>query len=268
MHSGDDRPDARGGTPVVPAGEAEQGARYEKREDSGRIEIDFGAGVAAIDRACADVRAFLEAQRLSSSCAFELTLVLREALANAVVHGSAQGEPVRLAVTFAGDEVSIAVQDGGPGFDWRRHGGAVPPPEVTSGRGLSIMKSYADEVSFNERGNAVYLRKKLRQKGACMSAETVAGNEVKVALDTDVIASTVGALKERLKALVEQGSRQIVLDCKAVEVIDSMGIGLLVATHNSLAKSGGRLVLVNASEAVCNLLRTMRLDKHFSVNPA
>lgn len=240
---------------------------YEKREGAERLDIAFRADLDHVDAVCEEARRFLDRSGLSAA-AFDVVLVLREALSNAVIHGSKAGGQVRMSLGLTGDEVLIEVRDEGPGWDWRAQDFEVPPPESTSGRGLSIMKSYADELTFNEQGNAVCLRKRVRRKGADMSAGENAGSEAVVVLEKGVVATSVGVLKERFKSLVEQGTRRIVLDCAAMEVIDSMGIGLLVATHNSLAKAGGNLTLINTSEAVYNLLRTMRLDKHFTVKPA
>ncbi|MGE4553511.1 MAG: STAS domain-containing protein [Desulfovibrionaceae bacterium] len=78
-------------------------------------------------------------------------------------------------------------------------------------------------------------------------------------------AAEVEDLRGRLKALVDGGARHLVLDMDAVEILDSMGIGLLVAAHNTLRGVGGVFEVVNASPDVFNLLRTMRLDKHFSI---
>ena len=55
------------------------------------------------------------------------------------------------------------------------------------------------------------------------------------------------------------------MDLDGVELIDSIGMGLLIAAHNSLMKNGGKLKVVNPSEDILRLLRTMRLDKHFEV---
>ena len=60
----------------------------------------------------------------------------------------------------------------------------------------------------------------------------------------------------------------LVIDLSRVELIDSVGIGLLIAAHNSLSKTGERLVLENINPDLAGLLRTMRLDKHFVIETA
>jgi len=84
----------------------------------------------------------------------------------------------------------------------------------------------------------------------------------------NIVASDVDSLKEAFKLKIGEGLVNLTLDCSRLEVIDSIGIGLLVATHNSLAQKSGTLKLINTSPDVYNLLTTMRLHKHFTVLPA
>lgn len=82
---------------------------------------------------------------------------------------------------------------------------------------------------------------------------------------SDVVASMAQDFKAELKGLLEAGVRQLTVDLDAVEMVDSVGLGIFIATHNSLHKMGGSLTLVNVSADIAMLLRTMRLDKHFTV---
>ena len=84
----------------------------------------------------------------------------------------------------------------------------------------------------------------------------------------DIVASVAEALRARLKEVLQEGVTGLVIDLSRVELIDSVGIGLLIAVHNSLGKKGGRLVLRHVNADLAALLRTMRLDKHFQVETA
>ena len=90
---------------------------------------------------------------------------LREALANAMVHGNQMDAHKRVYVACrctADGEVSITVQDEGSGFE----SGTVPDPTdpenrlVTHGRGIYLMRMSMDEVCFEQGGAVVYMRKK------------------------------------------------------------------------------------------------------------
>lgn len=94
------------------------------------------------------------------------------------------------------------------------------------------------------------------------------GNEATVRVAGDLVASVAEALQPELKALVAAGVRTLTVDLEQAEFVDSMGVGLLIAAHNTLELAGGSLVVVNARTEVHRLLQTMRLDRHFRVLPA
>lgn len=81
----------------------------------------------------------------------------------------------------------------------------------------------------------------------------------------DIVASMAVTFKEKLRDAVREHPGGLTIDMAGVGLIDSVGLGLLVATHNSLSKAGGKLTLVNTGGDVLSLLRAMRLDKHFQV---
>jgi len=81
----------------------------------------------------------------------------------------------------------------------------------------------------------------------------------------DIIASTAQELRQSLWSLVEEGLQWIVVDLTGVRMIDSIGLGVMIATHNALKKKGGRLCVVNASRDLFSLFSARRLDKHFEV---
>ena len=98
-----------------------------------------------------------------------------------------------------------------------------------------------------------------------MSEITKDGDKVIVKPGTDIVASMVKQLKEEMKQALDDGAVEMAVDLSGVEMMDSMGIGLLIAAHNSLEKNGGQLELLNTSVDILNLLKNMRLDKHFIV---
>ena len=91
-------------------------------------------------------------------------------------------------------------------------------------------------------------------------------SQVTVRADQDVVASAVPTLRSQLREAMENSPRELVLDLEKVEMMDSSGIGLLIAAHNSLRRQGGRLAVVHASHDILELLRAMRLHQHFTVS--
>lgn len=94
------------------------------------------------------------------------------------------------------------------------------------------------------------------------------GNQVVLTPQQDIVASVSAEIRKLLKEQIDQGCKELVLDMQHVEMIDSMGIGLLIAAHNSLNKNGGELKAINLSQDLMSLFKNMRLDKHFSVEGA
>jgi anti-anti-sigma factor len=84
----------------------------------------------------------------------------------------------------------------------------------------------------------------------------------------DIVASMADGFRKRLLKVVKGGAKDLVIDLKGVEMIDSVGIGVIIATHNSMSSSGGTLRLTNLSQDIYGLFKTMRLDEHFDVQPA
>lgn len=94
----------------------------------------------------------------------DIELALLEALTNAVIHGNSANSSKRVYVIcrcYLDGEVSIMVRDEGTGFD----SSAVLDPTsrenllFTHGRGIYLMKTLMDEVSFEEGGSVVQMRK-------------------------------------------------------------------------------------------------------------
>jgi anti-anti-sigma factor len=81
-----------------------------------------------------------------------------------------------------------------------------------------------------------------------------------------IVAASIPELRSKMREMVEEGVRDMVIDLTDVQIVDSSGIGLLIAAYNSLRKVGGRLAVINASADILELFQTMRMHQHFSVS--
>ncbi len=92
---------------------------------------------------------------------FNLRTALAEALSNAIAYGNRydSSKLVRVRVEVTPAVVRVHVVDDGDGFD----PGAVADPtlpgnlEREDGRGLFVLRHLVDQVSFNDKGNAICL---------------------------------------------------------------------------------------------------------------
>lgn len=91
------------------------------------------------------------------------------------------------------------------------------------------------------------------------------GDAAIVAPHGDIVASGMPELRPALRDLVREGRRQVTVDLEETKMIDSTGLGLLLAAFNSLRQAQGTLTIVNASPEIIELLRTMRIHQHFEV---
>jgi serine/threonine-protein kinase RsbW len=100
---------------------------------------------------------------LSRVNCFAAELLVREALTNAVVHGSLSdpARHVRCALRLKGRCLLIAVEDEGSGFNWRAAWRNAASFADSSGRGIEILRRYANRVRYNERGNVVTMLKRI-----------------------------------------------------------------------------------------------------------
>ncbi|MGY6215977.1 ATP-binding protein [Methylolobus aquaticus] len=112
------------------------------------------------------------AQRLDNyrgdreALAFHLNVVVTEAVGNAIRHGLSEHQQsrVRLCIEVRGDELIIEVHDRGQGFDLCSLSEACPDDLDEGGRGLFLMRSLMDSVSYRRTraGNVLEMRKRLR----------------------------------------------------------------------------------------------------------
>jgi anti-anti-sigma factor len=86
-----------------------------------------------------------------------------------------------------------------------------------------------------------------------------------IAPGRDIVASHAQELRRTLWSLIEEGVTDVTIDLAGVQMIDSIGLGVLIAAHNSLKKKQGRLAIIHVSKEILGLLKTMRLDRHFDI---
>lgn len=100
---------------------------------------------------------------------------------------------------------------------------------------------------------------------ARMSNHGVNGVSV-VALDGRIVLGVENdALREKLKSLMAEGKKRIVLNMDKIEYIDSAGLGILVAAHKGAKTQGASLRLCNLGNHFREVLQITRLLTVFDV---
>lgn len=129
-----------------------------------RFEVSLPADVAAISPVVGWVMRLVGELDYASGKEFEIEMALREALANAVLHGC-KGDPsqkIDCSVTCDRKQgILIVVRDPGPGFDPK----SIPSPTEDSnlhadhGRGILLINKLMDEVKHEQNGTVIRMRK-------------------------------------------------------------------------------------------------------------
>ena len=192
---------------------------------------------------------------------FAVELVAREALQNAIDYGCGRDpeRSARVEVRLEGEVLSLRVDDEGPGFD----------PETTlalersresesSGNGLSIIAAYSDRYHFENGGRTLVAEFVLRE--AVTMQETK--EQGRWTPSGDIVAANAQAAKDELRTIVGSSAGEFLVDLSGVRMIDSKGLGILIAAINSLEAAGRELRVVGANEDLVGLFRMMRLDRH------
>jgi anti-anti-sigma factor len=83
--------------------------------------------------------------------------------------------------------------------------------------------------------------------------------QCQVTLAGDLTAATIPDLQPALRKALNQGASEMVFDLPNAVMLDSSGIGILIATANSVARRGGKIRVTNVSDDILRLLQMMRL---------
>ncbi len=86
-----------------------------------------------------------------------------------------------------------------------------------------------------------------------------------VSLGGDLTASGVPGLQTELKQHLVDTISELIFDLSGAAMLDSSGIGLLIASANSMTRRNGRIRAVNASADILQLFQSMRLVGRLNV---
>jgi len=131
---------------------------FKKIHKSSGLEIIFSAELESIDEIEHATRNFL-ALNVNSELLFNILLLMREALNNAVYHGCALDKTklVRYALKLKNNSIIMEIEDEGRGFDWHQRLDSKAHSGSTHGRGLAIMKKFSSNMEYNDKGTLLTL---------------------------------------------------------------------------------------------------------------
>jgi serine/threonine-protein kinase RsbW len=158
-----------GGMRIVGGASTSQSQSSKKNSGPSILEIDswMPSHIQAISPLVDRLMLLIEGSQCIPGEEPDVELALREALANAVVHGNQKDGEIKVHIRCRcgpGNEVSIVVTDQGKGFDFRNiaGGGSRLEPAGERGHGILLMKAYMDDVHFERGGSEVHMRRRAR----------------------------------------------------------------------------------------------------------
>jgi serine/threonine-protein kinase RsbW len=138
---------------------------FDREQLQPRLALEVPGDVAAITPVVDRVLAVTNAMGCARGKEFEIETALREALANAVLHGCARDPEKKVQVCVACDDsqgMLIVVRDPGPGFDPDDIPSPVQGENLFSdgGRGIFLINELMDHVSYAEGGTEIRMLKR------------------------------------------------------------------------------------------------------------
>jgi anti-sigma B factor antagonist len=90
--------------------------------------------------------------------------------------------------------------------------------------------------------------------------EKTVGNVVVVTVNGDIkLGSGDVGLRDKVRSLIEQGHKKMLLDLSGVSYMDSAGLGELVHVYATMKNKGGMLKLVGLTRRISDLLTITKL---------
>jgi serine/threonine-protein kinase RsbW len=128
------------------------------------FDVVLPADVNSISPVVAWVMRLVSELEYAAGKEFEIELALREALANAILHGCKADPAKQIECSVTCDKnhgILIVVRDPGPGFDFS----SLPSPtedqnlHADHGRGIYLINKLMDEVKYERNGSEIRMRK-------------------------------------------------------------------------------------------------------------
>ncbi len=138
---------------------------FDANRMSRRLSAVIAADTGAISLFTDQVMLLLKENGGTEEKGFNIEMALREALANAVLHGCKSDPGKRVECTVACEEgggILIIVRDPGTGFDPLSVQSPLVGENILAdhGRGIFLMNMLMDEVRWERGGTEIHLRKK------------------------------------------------------------------------------------------------------------
>jgi anti-sigma B factor antagonist len=74
-----------------------------------------------------------------------------------------------------------------------------------------------------------------------------------------------GQINEQINNFIDKGKVKIIIDLEKVEWMNSSGLGILIGAVTTLKNNNGKMIIINVSERIRNLLKITKLISVFEI---
>lgn len=82
----------------------------------------------------------------------------------------------------------------------------------------------------------------------------------------EITISKADTLEKKLLKIPEEDIKKLVIDFSMVNAVDAVGLGLILATHNTMAAHQGSLQLINVPEEINGMFHAVGMDRLFEIH--
>jgi anti-anti-sigma factor len=199
---------------------------------------------------------------LDEHAVWEVQLAVDEAATNVIQHSYKQVKgSLTVAVDCVDNEFLIQLNDRGKPFDPDN----VPEPDLvspleerkTGGLGLYLMRKLMDRVefTFHDGENVLLMAKRINQPDMRV-----------VELRGRIDAGSAPDVRKQVRALIDEGVKQIVVELRDVTFLSSSGLRALLLLARELRKDGGDLMLCALQPQVAEVFHLTGFDQIFKLH--
>ncbi len=100
-------------------------------------------------------------------------------------------------------------------------------------------------------------------EGSTFESSVIDGDILAIVLRGNLDTTSTREFEEALQRHLDFGRTKIIIDCRHLGFISSLGVGALVKLQTHLRRQGGEVKLAAVQGPVMHLLRLVRLDRFF-----
>jgi anti-sigma B factor antagonist len=102
-------------------------------------------------------------------------------------------------------------------------------------------------------------------KNEPFQSEIIDGDILAIVLRGDLDSASAPEFDRQIQAHLDAGHSKIIIDCRNMGYISSLGIGSLVALQTKLRRRGGEVKLASIFGRAMEVMRLVRLDKMLDI---